>query len=132
VVQLEKALARVASSKLSTANFAGTWKNEYKSTMDLTVTGNVLSGTYTSEVSGTSTETKGPLTGYVNGDLISFVVHWDHFASITAWVGHLVVENGNEVIETLWQMTTQTPDPEDPNELWESVLAGADRFTRLC
>jgi hypothetical protein len=73
---------------------------------------------------------QGTLTGYINGDLISFIVRWDKSASITAWVGHHVVEDRIEAIETLWQMTTQTPSAENPNELWHSVFAGADRFTR--
>ena len=123
----ERALSLAARSQPVTANFAGTWNH---STMTLAVTGNMLSGIYTSEVSGAHKKTQGTLTGYVNGDLIAFSVRWEESASITAWVGHLVVENGTEAIETLWQMTTQTPSAEEPNELWQSVFAGSDRFTR--
>src|SRR5579864_8906572 len=108
MVKQENVLRRVTSSQPGKASFAGVWKNEYKSTMTLTVTGNMLSGAYTSKVSGANKETRGTLTGYTNGDLISFVVRWDESASITAWVGHLVVEDGTEAIETLWQLTTQT------------------------
>jgi hypothetical protein len=130
MVKQEKVLSLAGSGRPRTANFAGTWKNEYKSTMTLAVTGNMLSGTYTSEVSGGDRVAQGTLTGCINGDLISFIVRWDKSASITAWVGHHVVEDGIEAIETLWQMTTQTPSAENPNELWHSVFAGADRFTR--
>jgi hypothetical protein len=126
----ERALSLAARGQPAAANFAGAWKNEYGSTMTLAVTGTMLSGVYISEVSGANKKTQGALTGYVNGDLIAFAVRWEESASITAWVGHLVVENGTEAIETLWQMSTQTPSAEDPNELWQSVFAGSDRFTR--
>jgi Avidin family len=126
----ERALSLAARGQPAAANFAGTWKNEYGSAMTLAVTGTMLSGIYTSEVSGANKKTQGTLTGYVNGDLIGLCVRWDRSASITAWVGHLVVENGTDAIETLWHMTTKTSGAEDPNQLWQSVFAGSDRFTR--
>jgi len=131
----EDALAASASLTAGPAvNFSGHWKNELKknglhSTMDLQIAGDNVTGTYTSVVSANGQTISGPITGFVSGRTISFVVNWPN-ASITAWVGHMVTEDGDDTIETLWHLATNTPNPADPNELWESVLAGADRFVR--
>jgi hypothetical protein len=99
----DKALARSTTKATAAPNFGGTWINELNSSMTLHVQGAEISGTYTSAVSGGGGPVSGDLSGYVNGNLISFVVNWP--SSITAWVGHLVQEDGEDVIETLWQMT---------------------------
>ena len=125
----EDALALAPAAPGTQADFSGHWKNELKSTMDLTVSGSAVTGTYTSHVSGGGGPITGPIVGFVSGHTISFIVNWPS-ASITAWVGHLVKERHHEVIETLWQLATPTTNPNDPTELWESVFAGADRFHR--
>jgi hypothetical protein len=129
VMRHEEALALTQKIKLAASGFGGKWVNELNSVMNLTVTGTDLSGTYTSQVSGDGGAVTGELSGYINGNLISFIVNWPT-AALTAWVGQMVSENGEDVLETLWQMTTKIPDPGNPSELWESVLAGADRFHR--
>lgn len=110
-------------------DFSGRWVNQLSSTMQLTIAGARVSGTYESAVSGGAGPIKGDLVGFVNGDLIAFTVNWPT-AAITAWVGQLVVESGQDVVQTLWQMTTNIPDPSEPTGLWKSVLAGSDRFHR--
>jgi hypothetical protein len=110
-------------------DFSGRWVNQLSSRMQLTVNGAQVSGTYESAVSGGGGPIKGELVGFVNGDLIALVVNWPT-AAITAWVGQHVIENGSEAINTLWQMTTNIPDPQEPTGLWKSVLAGTDRFHR--
>ena len=125
----EKAVALGMAPAPAAFDFAGHWKNELNSTMELTVVGDVVTGTYTSAVSGTGQQIVGPITGFASGRIISFVVNWPN-ASITAWVGHAVTEAGADIIETLWHLATVMPKPADPDELWESVLAGADRFHR--
>ena len=125
----EQALALAPAAPAPAVNFSGPWKNEYQSTMTLTVNGAAVTGTYTSTVSSTGANVTGPIVGWTSGNLISFVVNWPN-AAITAWVGHMVVENGKDTIETLWNMTMPTENPSDPSELWESVFSGADRFTR--
>jgi Avidin family len=130
MMKQEDALAASASMTAGPAvNFGGHWKNELNSTMDLQVAGDNLTGNYTSIVSANGQKITGPIVGFVSGRTISFVVNWPN-ASITAWVGHMVTEAGADTIETLWQLATNTPNPADPNALWESVLAGADRFVR--
>jgi len=123
----EKALSRAKPGTGTPFDFSGTWKNELKSTMTLTQTRGSLSGTYVSAVSGENQgTTTGDLLGYVDGSLISFVVHWRDFQAITAWVGQLVPNATPAEISTLWQMTKAV----DPGDEWASTNAGADTFTR--
>jgi hypothetical protein len=124
----EKALARAKPGTGTPIDFSGTWTNELKSTMTVKQQSNgSLSGTYLSAVSGgNGGTTPGDLLGYVDGNLISFVVHWREFQAITAWVGQLVPQSSPAEISALWQMTKAV----DPGEEWASINAGADTFTR--
>jgi len=123
----EKTLSRASEQTPAPFDFTGEWTNELSSTMELIQVQSVLIGVYTSIVSGTGRGAVGQLSGYAHGDLISFTVKWDTMA-ITAWVGRHHVEEGESVIETLWQMTSMGDDGQ--NGFWHSVYAGADRFTR--
>lgn len=125
----EKALAHTPKNKGAPVNFSGSWKNQLGSKMLLTVAGANISGTYTSAVSGGGGSITGTLAGHANGDLIAFTVNWPT-AAITAWVGQLTTEGGQDVIRTLWQMTTNVEDANEPSGLWASIYAGADRFSR--
>lgn len=110
-------------------NFAGKWHNELTSTVNFIVQGSSLTGTYESAVSGGPASIKGDLVGFINGDMIAFTVSWPT-AAITAWVGQLTDENGVETIKTLWQMTQNVADANEPKGLWASINAGADSFIR--
>ncbi len=124
----EETLARASGRSTSRFDFSGEWANELTSTMDVIQQASVVTGVYTSQVSSEGrTPLIGQLAGYAHGDLISFTVKWDTMA-ITAWVGRRREEDGEDVIETLWQMTTMSDDGE--NGFWHSIFAGADRFTR--
>jgi hypothetical protein len=108
-----------------TIDLSGRWVNELGSTMVIAQAGTLLTGIYTSAVSGGTSSTSGALQGSADGALIAFVVHWDDFQAITAWVGHQDTTSGE--LATLWQMTSAT----DPGDEWSSINAGADTFTRL-
>ncbi|HEX8418487.1 MAG TPA: avidin/streptavidin family protein [Sphingomonas sp.] len=125
-MQQEKALARAKVGTGATIDFAGTWENELRSEVVLIQANGVLSGTYESAVSSGGTKTAGDLVGYVDGDLISFTVHWRDFQAITSWVGQLIPGTAKDTIKTLWQMTKQV----DPGGEWASINAGSDTFTR--
>jgi Avidin family len=123
----ENALARAVAGTGASYGFAGTWKNELGSQVVLTQTNDKLAGTYKSAVSGGGTSTTGDLQGYVDGDLIAFIVHWRSFQAITAWVGQVVPKAEPAQILTLWQMTQQVAVGDE----WQSINAGTDRFTRV-
>jgi hypothetical protein len=124
--------AKPAGSPRAFAGFAGRWKNEYGSIADFTINGSNVTGTYTSTVSGTGNTISGPIVGQVAGDAIAFTVLWPTTApSITSWVGQVIIDvnTKQETLETLWHLVMDIS--EDPNEVWESVFAGADVFSRI-
>lgn len=120
---------RSALAAASPSPFAGHWKNQMGSTMDLTVQGSIVSGQYSSADSSTGKTTTGALSGVINDHVIAFSVNWPS-PSITSWTGHLVTENGSAIIETLWFLAMEMEDPNDQSKLWSSVFSGADRFVR--
>jgi len=126
-MHLEKSLARASQGTGAAVDFSGKWKNELGSVATIAQTGDVVSGQYVSAVSEGGTSTTGVLAGFVDGDLISFVVHWDDFQAITAWVGQLDPKAPTQTINMLWQMTTQVPAGDE----WASIHAGADYFVRI-
>ena len=115
----EIAAQRSQATSAENPNFAGAWVNQLGSTMSLTVSGNALSGTYASKVSGGGSPTPAkPLTGFKNGDLIAFVVNWETpYNSLTAWVGQHTIVDGAEVIKTLWHLTQNVEAPDEPTGL---------------
>ena len=121
----EKSLLRARPGTGTVVDFTGTWINELKSKMTLTQKMDTLSGSYESAVSAEGHKTTGDLKGYVNGDLIAFVVHWNEFQAITSWVGQLDPTNP-KLLNTLWQMTKQVAAGDE----WASINAGADYFTK--
>ena len=122
----ERALNRAKAGTGTRFDFTGTWVNELNSTMTIAQTGTVLNGMYQSAVSADGSSTQGDLLGYADGDLIAFVVHWQDFQAITAWVGQLDPNARTDTINTLWQMTSQVPTGDE----WASINAGSDFFTR--
>ncbi|MBP2312347.1 avidin/streptavidin family protein [Azospirillum soli] len=125
----EMAHAPSTEGSSSSGKFRGVWRNELNSTMTLTVTGAKVEGTYESPVSTSGGPARGDVTGFVHGDHISFVVNWST-GSLTAWVGQLVVENGREVLQTLWQMIKAPSPQESAAEAWKSIMSGTDQFHR--
>jgi hypothetical protein len=82
----EKALTHTLdATKEPPPDFSGRWVNQLSSTMQLTVAGIRVSGIYESAVSGGGGSIRGDLVGFVNGDLIAFVVTWPTAASRPGW-----------------------------------------------
>jgi hypothetical protein len=137
-MQHEKALAAKSLQgaspgvrPLGFSGFDGRWKNELGSTMDITIQNGRVTGVYTSTVSGGGGGTvTGDITGFVDDDIISFIVKWTGFSSMTAWVGQVVEVNGVETIKTLWHLLRNVADAEEPAKVWSAILTGADQFTR--
>jgi hypothetical protein len=112
------------------AGFAGKWQNEYQSVAEFKVNGSAVSGTYTSKVSGTGQTVSGPIVGQASGDVIAFTVLWPTKGpSITSWVGQVIQDGTSETLQALWHLAMDIS--EDPKQVWESVFAGADVFTRM-
>lgn len=128
----ESALRRAPTTTTPPApgNFAGKWTNELGSTMELTVSGTRVSGSYRSQVSGKDQPVEGPLTGEINGDQIAFCVNWTTMASLTSWVGQVVAEDGGEELRTMWLLTRNVPDDDEAADDWQATLVGSDTFVR--
>lgn len=121
----EKALKTALPGTGTSVDFTGTWVNELQSEARIKQTNSVLSGEYESAVSSSGEKTLGDLLGYVDGDLVSWVVHWRDFQAITAWVGQLDAKAPSK-LRTLWQMTKQV----EAGDEWASINAGSDVFQR--
>lgn len=124
---LEHSLKYAKTGTGPSIDFSGSWKNELDSKMHIEQQGDQLTGTYDSAVSADGTTTTGVLSGYVDGDLIAFMVHWRDFQAITSWVGQCEPNSGNTRINTLWQMTKQVAEGDE----WASINAGADAFVKV-
>jgi hypothetical protein len=107
----------------------GVWQNELGSTMQITsFDGTTFTGTYTSAVSSNSTPATGQLAGTLSGSALGFTVNWaSPFSSVTSWNGLLLTDLNSLVIFTLWHLAST---PESENDVWESILAGADFFVQ--
>ena len=127
----EVALQKTKNLEPPVFDFGGHWRNELGSYMDLTVDGNNnVTGKYVSAVSGTGGPTPSTdLRGTVTGDLIAFMVNWG--SAITTWAGHGVFDAANQPqILTLWHLVVSIADETNPQNQWETVMAGADSFSR--
>ena len=113
-------------------DFAGKWKNELGSEMELSVSGSKLTGTYRTGVGAPGNTEEFAISGVVNGDLIAFVVSWEKYGSASAWVGQQTADDGgsNERIETKWQLVENIAESAEKRSLWGSTTTGSDVFTR--
>jgi hypothetical protein len=116
---------------LPSVDFSGKWINELHSEMELVITGNGVTGVYRTHVGQPKPTEAFPLVGFVTGDMISFTVNFGKYGSLTAWVGqHTEPKPGNYAIRTLWQLSKNVQDQDEPEQLWGSVLTGSNLFAR--
>lgn len=111
--------------------FSGTWKNDRGSQVTFTVTDGKLSGFYQTNVGQPDKSQKFPLTGFVEGDQITFTVNFKSYGSMTSWTGQLTDGNTKPYIRTLWHLTRDVPDDKEDDDLWKSITAGASTFMRV-
>lgn len=124
-------IRRLAGSPALIVNFNGVWRSELKSEMKLSVDSQgKVTGKYKTGVGSPVSTVEFDLTGFASGDLLSFSVNFGQYESLTSWVGQHTVENGSEVIKTLWLLARNVKDPDEPNDLWGAILTGYDNFHR--
>jgi hypothetical protein len=112
-------------------DFEGIWINSLGSEMELAVNGNTIAGVYRTNVGAPAPTEEFALVGFATNDLITFTVNFGKFGSLTAWAGqHTEIAAGQFEIKTLWYLTKNVADANEPAELWSSILAGANTFTR--
>ena len=130
MIQHFSSVKKLASAPPPNVNFEGTWKNELTSDMTIQVVDGRVTGTYRTGVGEPDPAEEFDLVGFASGDQISFTVNFGEYGSLTSWVGQHTVENGTEVIKTMWLLSKNVPDQDEPKNLWAAVLTGYDNFTR--
>lgn len=121
-----------ANKAASSVNFNGKWINDLGSTMTLVVSSaGVVSGKYKTAVGSPTADEEFDVVGFASGDLITFSANFGRYGSLTSWAGQLTESaDGSALLKTLWLLTENVPDAEEPTKLWGSILAGANNFTR--
>jgi hypothetical protein len=120
-----------------TPNLDGWWHNQLGSEMEVKYNAKTgtLSGRYRTNT-GPTPDAFYPVTGTVNGDVISFMVNWKRpidggttHGSVATWVGqHTLNKEGKDEIRTMWLLQRNTPDAEEEKNMWESAHTGSDVF----
>ncbi|MGB6231675.1 MAG: avidin/streptavidin family protein [Litorimonas sp.] len=107
----------------------GLWVNEAGSAVEIAVAEDgSLSGTYRTELGRPDADSRFPLTGWAQGDVVAFSVSFTGFGSITSWSGQLSEDQEGPFIRTLWHYTKDIPDAEEAEDLWRTLNAGAATF----
>ncbi|GLQ20797.1 avidin/streptavidin family protein [Algimonas porphyrae] len=107
----------------------GLWINEAGSAVEISVAADgSLTGHYRTELGAPDAQSRFPLTGWVQGDVIAFSVSFTDFGSITSWSGQLSEDEDGPFIRTLWHYTKDIPDAEERDDLWRTINTGAATF----
>ena len=99
------------------------------SELHLLVNDEKAEGFYITKV--TSLEQRSPITGWVNGELIGFVVSWKESYSLTSWCGRYVRESDDrECIKTAWHLGHLFEDASKtiPNPVWSTFITNTSHF----
>ena len=114
------------------SGFSGRWTNQLGSEMNITVTGQSVTGTYQSAVGNVVSGKKYNLVGFVSEDIIGFVVDYDDSVAVATWIGRYVSTEGVERIHTLWHTGSTYADKSHTKkrDLWDSFGTNADVFDR--
>lgn len=122
--------SKPASAGAPNVNFNGVWRNELNSDMTLKVVRGKVTGRYRTGVGQPGPTEQFPLVGFAAADQISFTVNFSKYGSLTSWVGQHTIEDGKGVIKTMWLLSKNVADLEEPRQIWGSVLTGYDNFVR--
>jgi hypothetical protein len=111
---------------------SGTWYNQHGSELRIQVDPEgKINGSFRSGVGFPEAGEEFPVTGFAQGDLFGFTVSFGKYDSVTSWTGHSGVEDGEEVLSSLWHMSVGLlPGTASEGQLWKGVWAGADVFRR--
>ena len=126
------ASTKKAASRTSEAIFSGLWQSERGSRMDLTVTGNTVQGRFVTAVGAPRRDQAFNLTGFVNGDLISFSVDFEQYRTLTAWTGqHAPDGKGDVALRTNYLTVLDLDEDYEADLQWGNARTGTDVFRRV-
>ncbi len=126
-------ISPLAQAKIGTPDlFSGQWVNDRDSAVTFRVTDGLLSGYYQTALGQPDKSQKFPLTGFAEGDQITFTVNFKGYGSMTSWTGQMTEDqDGEPYIRTLWNLTRDVPDAEEADDMWGSITSGASDFRRV-
>ncbi len=111
--------------------FDGQWINDRDSAVTFTESGGLLSGHYQTALGQPDKSKRFALTGFMQGDQITFTVNFKGYGSMTSWTGQLSEDENGPYIRTLWHLTRDVEDAAEDDDLWKSITAGASEFRRV-
>ena len=111
--------------------FSGPWVNDRGSVVHLSPSDGLLTGFYQTNVGQPNISQRFPLTGFIQGDLITFSVNFTGYGSMTTWAGQLSEDSDGPFLRTLWHLTRDIEDEMEDADLWRSITAGASNFRPL-
>ncbi len=107
---------------------AGEWANERGSSVTFIETDGLLSGYYNTQLGNPDPASRFPLTGFMEGDQLTFTVNFKGYGSLTSWTGQMSEDADGPFIRTLWHLTRDVPDAEEDEDMWSSIIAGSANF----
>ena len=112
------------------SRFAGRWRNRLGSELDLVIEDHNVSGTFRSGVGVWNPPTGFHVQGFVQGDAIVFCVDFGRRGSVASWSGHLLTDGDGDRLVTLWHLAQSVAHHGSESDIWNSMMAGANEFTR--
>ena len=125
------AISSCAQAQERNELFSGQWVNDRDSAVVFEVNDGLLSGHYQTALGQPDKSKKFPLTGFVEGDQITFTVNFKGYGSMTSWTGQLTRDEKGDYIRTLWNLTRDVEDAAEDDNLWQSITSGASDFRRM-
>lgn len=121
-------MAGCATASADDSELAGVWVNERGSAVTFRQKDGLLSGYYNTQLGNPDPSSRFPLTGFVEGDQLTFTVNFKGYGSLTSWTGQMGENADGPYIRTLWHLTRDVPDAEEEEDLWSSIISGAATF----
>jgi len=81
--------ACAADAKDIGPSVSGEWANERGSSVTFTEKDGLLSGYYNTQLGNPDPTSRFPLTGFLEGDQITFTVNFKGYGSLTSWTGQI-------------------------------------------
>jgi len=110
------------------ADVKGQWVNERGSAVTFTERDGLLSGYYNTQLGNPDPKSRFPLTGFIEGDQLTFTVNFKGYGSLTSWTGQMSEDSDGPFIRTLWHLTRDVEDAQEDDDLWSSIIAGSAVF----
>ncbi|WP_427453178.1 avidin/streptavidin family protein [Litorimonas sp. WD9-15] len=117
-------LSSCANANAEDVEITGIWANERGSAVTFTEADGLLSGYYNTQLGNPDPAARFPLTGFIEGDQVTFTVNFKGYGSLTSWTGQMSEDADGPYIRTLWHLTRDVPDAEEDDDLWSSIIAG--------